>query len=93
MTNDEIELLVAKLREQLREDIREEVEPLYDMIGRVNDKGDGGTGMAGDMARMKTKMDDLFRLKHMGAGAIIALSLTGALILYGFKNWILELAK
>lgn len=95
MTRDELDRYFAEQREITRKTIREECEiqmrPIHAALGTVNDSGTGGTGLAGQMARTNARVDEIFRLKHMGLGAIVALSLTGALILLGVKAWVVSL--
>lgn len=68
---------------------------LDERIGETNDKGDGGTGLAGDLARTKTRLYELVKIKDTGTGWLKAtaatLAVTGALLMLGAKAFITDL--
>lgn len=78
-----------------RQEVRHDLKALSDRIGATNDAGSGGTGLAGDLARTKTRVYELVKIKDTGTGWIKAtaatLAVTGALILLGAKAFIVEL--
>lgn len=92
MDKNEFEILFARQREEMRLVIREEIElhiaPLRISIGQINDEGNGGTGLAGEVARTRSRVNQLFRLRDIGAGVFLAISLTGAVLIAGLKSWV-----
>lgn len=97
MDKEELKIHFANLREDLRHTIRTEVEaqvgPIKQAIGEMNDSGDGGTGLSGQLARTMSRVDQLFTLKNIGVGVILTLSVTGTVLFLGIKGWIVSLLK
>ena len=55
--------------------------------------GDGGTGLAGNIARQASRIDLLFSYKNIGTGILIMIGLSSALLFLGFKGWVLSLIR
>lgn len=68
-----------------------EVARLSDAIGAPNDKADGGTGLTGEVLRVKTTVAGLASLKNQGVGALAALALVSSLLVLGVKQWLTNL--
>lgn len=101
MTELEVENIVMRVLERvtteqrrenelLRRELNIEFSAMKETIGKVNEKGDGGTGLAGTVARNNTRVDDLFRIKHIGLGILTAATFSAALIYMGVKAWVVE---
>jgi len=70
------------------EDMRVQHRALLDAIGKPADDGKGGSGLFGEVLRLKTDVRGLLDLKTKGLGFIGAIVLFGALIILGVKGWI-----
>jgi hypothetical protein len=56
-----------------------------------NSDGEGGTGLVGDVRKLKRDMNGLMNLKAQGAGFLAALTIFGSLILLGVSHWVQNL--
>lgn len=78
-----------------QQEVRSGFTDLKKQIGETNDKGDGGTGLAGELARTKTRLYDLVKIKDTGTGWLKAtaatLAVTGTLLLLGAKAFLVDL--
>lgn len=81
----------SRMRETVRAEIERELRPLRDAIGEVNDEKTGGTGLAGELARTTSNVNQLFAIRNIGVGVFMAVGLAGALLLLGVKAWVLDL--
>ena len=84
--------------EAFRQEVREALismktqhEKMLDAIGKPADDGKGGSGLFGEVLRLKTDVRGLLDLKTKGLGFIGAIVLFGALIVLGIKGWIADL--
>lgn len=75
--------------ELLRREVLLEVAAIKETVGKVNEQGTGGTGLAGAVARNNTRVDDLFRIKHIGMGIVTAVALVAGLLYIGIKAWVI----
>jgi hypothetical protein len=75
------------------EEMRQQHATLLAAIGKPADdgKGQGGTGLWGEVLRLKTDVKGLLDLKTKGMGFIGAIVMFGALIILGFKGWIADI--
>ena len=69
-------------------EIRDEVLLLKKAVGEPNEKNDGGTGLHGEVLRVKADLAGFTNLKNKGIGALAAMTLFGTLILLGIQRWI-----
>jgi len=63
-------------------------EALMDAIGHASDDGKGGSGLLGEVMRLKSDVRGLLDLKTKGMGFIAAVGLAGAVIMVFLKEWI-----
>jgi len=63
-------------------------EALLTAIGKPADDGKGGSGLFGEVLRLKSDVKGLLDLKTKGMGFIGAIVMFGALIILGFKGWV-----
>lgn len=61
---------------------------IHRAIGEMSQDGKGGTGLSGEIARLQKDMTEIVALKNQGIGLIIAVSIFGALIVLGVRQWI-----
>ena len=54
----------------------------------MSQDGKGGTGLAGEIARLRRDVSEIIALKNQGIGLIIAVSIFGVLIVLGIRQWI-----
>lgn len=73
----------------VREELGVQLQPIRDVIGEVNEDGTGGSGLSGQLARTVTKVDTLFAYRNIGAGFLLAISVTSALLYLGLKGWLI----
>jgi hypothetical protein len=87
--HDDLEAFRQEVREGM-EEMRQQHAALLSAIGKPADdgKGLGGTGLWGEVLRLKTDVKGLLDLKTKGMGFIGAIIMFGALIILGFKGWI-----
>lgn len=74
------------------EEMRQQHATLIAAIGKAADDGKGGSGLFGEVMRLKNDVRGLLDLKTKGLGFIGAIVLFGALIVLGIKGWIADLA-
>lgn len=81
--------------EAFRQEVRDNMgkmqrqhEALMDAIGKPADDGKGGSGLFGEVMRLKSDVRGLLDLKTKGMGFIGAIVLFGSLIFLGVKGWI-----
>ena len=72
------------------------MEILIEAIGKKNDKGDGGTGLVGELARTNARLDDtnervdhLYSLRNIGIGMFMAIGALSVVIIAGIKGLLL----
>jgi hypothetical protein len=85
--HDDLEAFRAEVRDGM-EEMRQQHAVLIAAIGKVSDDGKGGSGLLGEVMRLKTDVRGLLDLKTKGLGFIGAIVLFGALIILGLKGWI-----
>ena len=61
---------------------------VHKSIGEMSQDGKGGTGLAGEIARLQRDVSEIIALKNQGIGLIIAVSIFGVLIVLGIRQWI-----
>lgn len=66
---------------------------IKDRLGSANDHADGGTGLTGEVLRLKAQVEGLLKLKYMGAGIVASVTLFGALLFLGVKSFIQTVAN
>lgn len=72
----------------------EAVERIEDRLGEEPDSdGQGGRGLIGDLRRQGRDMRSLMDLRKFGMGAVMGVSLFGALIILGVIHWVEGLVK
>jgi hypothetical protein len=84
VTNQEF---YAEMRQNHAE-MSAQLDKLADRLGSPNDENNGGTGLTGEVLRMKTDVQGLLNFRNQGVGFIAAVALLGSLILIGLKGWI-----
>ena len=89
--HEDLEAFRAEVRDAM-EDMRVQHRALLDAIGKPADDGKGGSGLFGEVLRLKTDVRGLLDLKTKGLGFIGAIVLFGALIVLGIKGWIADMA-
>ena len=84
--------------EEFRDEVREGMAAmkaqhvaLLQAIGHVSDDGKGGSGLMGEVMRLKTDVRGLLDLKTKGMGFVGAVVLFGSLIFLGIKGWLTSL--
>jgi hypothetical protein len=84
--------------EAFRQEVRDNMgkmqrqhEALMDAIGKPADDGKGGSGLFGEVLRLKSDVKGLLDLKTKGLGFIGAIVLFGSLIVLGIKGWVADL--
>jgi hypothetical protein len=87
----DLEAFRAEVRDALAA-MKTQHEKMLDAIGKASDDGKGGSGLLGEVMRLKTDVRGLLDLKTKGLGFIGAIVLFGALIVLGIKGWIADLA-
>jgi hypothetical protein len=87
----DLEAFRAEVRHGM-EEMRAQHATLIAAIGKAADDGKGGSGLFGEVLRLKTDVRGLLDLKTKGLGFIGAIVLFGALIVLGIKGWIADLA-
>ena len=80
--------LETNLKDFLKKEITLQMQPVVDMIGKVNDEETGGSGLNGKLVRLERKVSAIYDMKHTATGLILACTLFGALIWLGFKELI-----
>ena len=85
--HDDIEAFRAEVRDGMAE-MQLQHAALIAAIGKPADDGKGGTGLFGEVLRLKNDVRGLLDLKTKGMGFIGAIVLFGALIILGLKGWI-----
>jgi len=85
--HEDLEAFRAEVRDAMG-DMRVQHRALLDAIGKPADDGKGGSGLFGEVLRLKTDVRGLLDLKTKGLGFIGAIVLFGALIILGVKGWI-----
>jgi len=87
--HEDLEAFRAEVRLALLE-MKAQHEALLTAIGKPADDGkaQGGTGLIGEVLRLKSDVQGLLALKTKGMGFIGAIVMFGALIILGFKGWI-----
>lgn len=73
------------------------METLIKAIGEKNDKGDGGTGLVGELARTNARLDDtnervdhLYSLRNIGLGMFMAIGALSVFIVAGVKGVLID---
>ena len=87
----DLEAFRAEVRDGM-EEMRQQHAALISAIGHASDDGKGGSGLLGEVMRLKNDVRGLLDLKTKGMGFIGAIVLFGALIILGVKGWIAGLA-
>jgi len=85
--HEDLEAFRAEVRLALLE-MKAQHEALLTAIGKPADDGKGGSGLFGEVLRLKSDVQGLLALKTKGMGFIGAIVMFGALIILGFKGWI-----
>ncbi len=86
----DLEAFRAEVRDNMGK-MQRQHEALMDAIGKPADDGKGGSGLFGEVLRLKSDVKGLLDLKTKGLGFIGAVVLFGALIVLGIKGWIADL--
>lgn len=84
---EDLEAFRAEVRSGM-EEMRAQHAALIAAIGKPADDGKGGSGLFGEVLRLKSDVKGLLDLKTKGMGFIGAIVMFGALIILGFKGWI-----
>jgi len=84
MTNQEF---YAEMRDNHAQ-MSAQLEKLAERVGAPNDENNGGSGLTGEVLRMKSDVQGLLNFRNQGVGFIAAVALLGSLILIGLKGWI-----
>lgn len=84
---------LAAFRQEVRDALggmKSQHEALLTAIGKPAEdgKGMGGSGLVGEVLRLKADVKGLLDLKTKGMGFIGAIVMFGALIILGFKGWV-----
>lgn len=67
----------------------EAIERIEDRLGEEPDSdGNGGRGLVGDVRRQRKDIQSLLDIRRMAMGAVVAVSLFGALIVLGVTQWV-----
>ncbi len=85
--HDDLEAFRAEVRDGM-EEMRQQQATLISAIGHASDDGKGGSGLLGEVMRLKNDVRGLLDLKTKGMGFIGAIVMFGALIILGFKGWV-----
>lgn len=104
MSEDTLERLAeaisARVLSEIRVDIKAHearvsasIAAVQKELGELSQDGRGGTGLVGQLARTNDRVDQLFKLRYIGGGAFLALSLSGAVLYLGVKAWVVEQAQ
>lgn len=87
MTNQEF---YAEMRQNHAE-MSAQLEKLAERLGAPGEDGASGTGLTGEVLRMKNDVQGLLNFRNQGVGFIAAVTLFAALIIIGLKGWITEI--
>lgn len=66
---------------------------LKTVVGVQSEDGSTGTGLAGQLGRTRSQVRQLINLKWAGTGIVAAVTVFGALLLLGVKQWIGEVVS
>ena len=66
--------------------LAEEMGTVKTTLGEPSEDGENGTGLVGDMIKLKTKMDGLMSLKAHGVGLLAGVVLVLAIVTFGVKG-------
>jgi len=92
LNHDRLE--AAEFREEIRgavHELQSQHKAMLDAIGTPSADGKGGTGLLGELLRLKADVRGLLDLKTKGMGFVAAIVVFGTIIITGIKGWLTNL--